>query len=80
MTRAHGHSGPKRADATAESIDLLAAVRQEMAVVKRRLAELASPLPLTSRPADPMPPQRLRRLKARITVVAGWGERNLATS
>jgi hypothetical protein len=61
-------------------VDLLAEVRREMAAVKRRLVDLASAAPTTFRPSDPMPAQRLRQLKARITVVPGWGERRLAAS
>ena len=83
--RAHGRTARGREETSVgreggEPVDLLAAVREEMAAVRRRLIELASPAPMTFRPVDPMPPQRLKQLKARITVASGWGERGLAPS
>jgi hypothetical protein len=85
MPRSDGHPALRRVDADSddagtESLDLLAAVRTEMDLVRRRLVELTSAAVPTARPSDPLPAPRLRQLKARITVAAGWGERRLATS
>ena len=82
MVRSNDHRKKSKAPAApwrreVDSTDLLAGVRAEMAVVRQRLIDLAEPTPLPFELVDPMPPQRLRQLKGRITVVAGWGERNL---